>query len=226
MQLFTPPTLEVPSSMPSCWRRKPDFRRVPLQKQKTGLCRSEGCLSWLDHGWLCQRLCRGCEALSGVRCLRRRHGTNRNTDRKRAEKIRDSSQYSAVHPAGKLCCEKAPRHLPPNDGDHGQNGGQESCKKERPHAGGERYAEYDAVRRRAGQSGKSKRCSRLVQQAAIRIAGNGNAVSEMRKRNEKRLSAQQQGRCIQFCSGSFSEKKRQHILTAGFRCFEKGGIKI
>ena len=29
-------------------------------------------------------------------------GTNRNTDRKRAEKIRDSSQYSAVHPAGKL----------------------------------------------------------------------------------------------------------------------------
>lgn len=34
MQLFTPPTLEVPSSMPSCWRRKPDFRRVPLQKQK------------------------------------------------------------------------------------------------------------------------------------------------------------------------------------------------
>ena len=31
---------------------------------------------------------------------------------------------------------------------------------------------------------------------------------------------------IQFCSGPFSEKKRQHILTAGFRCFEKGGIKI
>ena len=28
-----------------------------------------------------------------------------------------------------------------------------------------------------------------------------------------------------FASGSFSEKKRQHILTAGFRCFEKGVIR-
>lgn len=86
MQLFTPPTPEVPGIMQSCWPRKPDFRHIPLQKRKTGLCWCGGCLSWLDHGRFGQGLCRGCEALSGVRCLRRRHGTNRNTDRQRAEK--------------------------------------------------------------------------------------------------------------------------------------------
>ena len=36
MQLFIPPTLAVPSSMPSCWRRKPDFRHIPLQKRRNG----------------------------------------------------------------------------------------------------------------------------------------------------------------------------------------------
>ena len=75
--------------------------------------------------------------------------------------------------------------------------------KERPHAGGERYAGYDASQWRAGQGGKSKCCSRLVQHAAIRIrGGNDNDVSEMRKRNEKRLSVQQQGRCVKFCKRS------------------------
>ena len=33
MQLFTPPTPEVPGSMQSCWPRKPDFRHIPLQKR-------------------------------------------------------------------------------------------------------------------------------------------------------------------------------------------------
>lgn len=36
MQLFTPPTPEVPGSMQSCWPRKPDFRHIPLQKRKNG----------------------------------------------------------------------------------------------------------------------------------------------------------------------------------------------
>ena len=55
-----------------------------------------------------------------------------------------------------------------------------------------------------GQTGThSKCCSRLVQYAAIRIrGGNDNDVSEMRKRNEKRLSVQQQGRCVKFCKRS------------------------
>ena len=55
-------------------------------------------------GWIMAGSVKGCEALSGVRCLRRRHGTNRNADRQRAEKVRNSSQHSAVHPARKLQC--------------------------------------------------------------------------------------------------------------------------
>ena len=68
-------------------------------------------------------------------------------------------QYSAVHPARKLWREKAARRLPPHDGDHGQNGRQGSCRKDRPHAGGGRYAGHDVPRRRSGQGGKSGRCS-------------------------------------------------------------------
>lgn len=34
-----------------------------------------------------------------VRAVCGRHGKNRNTDRQRAEKVSDSSQHSAVHPA-------------------------------------------------------------------------------------------------------------------------------
>ena len=33
------------------------------------------------------------------------------------------------------------RRLPPYDGDHGQNGRQRPCRKERPHTGGGRYAD-------------------------------------------------------------------------------------
>ena len=54
-------------------------------------------------GWIMAGSVKGC-AGAAVRCLRRRHGTNRNTDRQRAEKISDSSQHSAVHPARKLQC--------------------------------------------------------------------------------------------------------------------------
>ena len=36
----------------------------------------------------------------------------------------------------------------------------------------------------------------------IIVGGNDNDVSEMRKRNEKRLSVQQQGRCVKFCKRS------------------------
>lgn len=99
MQLFTPPTPEVPGSMQSCWPRKPDFRHIPLQKRKNGSLLVRRLSILLDHGRFGQGVCRGCEALSGVRCLRRRHGTNRNADRQRAEKVRNSSQHSAVHPA-------------------------------------------------------------------------------------------------------------------------------
>ena len=50
MRLFTPPTLEVPSSMQSCWHRKRDFRHSPLQKRRNGTL-SELKLSILAGSW-------------------------------------------------------------------------------------------------------------------------------------------------------------------------------
>ena len=53
--------------MPSCWRRKPDFRLYSLaEAKKRVFAGARGYLPWLDHGRLCQGLCRGRKALPGT----------------------------------------------------------------------------------------------------------------------------------------------------------------
>ena len=53
-------------------------------------------------GWIMAGSVKGRKALSGTRRLRCRHGTGRNANGQRAEKVGDSSRHSAVHTPGEL----------------------------------------------------------------------------------------------------------------------------
>ena len=72
------------------------------EAKKRGFAGAEVIYLGLDHGRLGQGLCRGRKALSGTRRLRCRHGTGRNANGQRAEKVGDSSRHSAVHTPGEL----------------------------------------------------------------------------------------------------------------------------
>ena len=51
MQLFTLPTQEVPKDMPSCWRRKLDFRYTLLQKRRSRSFLKQRSFIWVGS-WL------------------------------------------------------------------------------------------------------------------------------------------------------------------------------
>ena len=68
-------------------------------------------------------------------------GTQTDNTRKKSAISADIPLFTLQ---GNFDVKKTARCLPPHDGDHGQNGGQSSCRKERPHTGGGRYAGYDA----------------------------------------------------------------------------------
>lgn len=116
------------------------------EAKKEAIPRCRGDLSGLDHGRLCQELCRSRQALQGACRLRSRHGTSRHTNGQRKKKGLRSSHHSAVYAARQPACQTAARDLSSHDGTYGQSGRQKSCQKVGSYPGRRGYAGYDAVR--------------------------------------------------------------------------------